>query len=205
MPEPPELPRDLRETLTAHAERMFQEHYEKWIDEKVPMFDGKTPREAATSPTLRPRVAEVLKDLERQYESALERGEAAFDPSWLRDELDVHESRESGQTPPLAHETVATLAPTLAEVAEQIASRVRRESGGALDRTIAPHELDTDLGLQRFVREHEREIARDADSETACTAAQLLGAHVALRANFELHRRKVFWVGQSLSWALGAS
>ncbi len=198
---------ELREQLTLELEKRYQAHYEHWLDERVPMFDDRTPREAAASPVLRPRVADALKDLERLYERALEQGEPAFDPSWLRDELGIHEDDETRRLhpPPLAHETMGELVPGLAELASQVAERVRRESGGALDRTIDRDDLVSDLALQRFVRAHARAVAKDADNETAVNEAMLLASHVALRANFELHLRKVFWVDEALSWALGTT
>lgn len=206
-PDREELPAELREPATAALEAYYQSHYEKWIDEPVPMFEGNTPREAAASPELRTRVQQALKDLERMYESALEAGQPGFDPWWLREELGIFEEGAAvGAHPaPLAHETVADLMPALPAVATQIADRVRAQSEGALDRVVEAEDLALDLGLERLVRDHRRAVATDADSETATSHDGLLRAYVELLANFELHRRKVFWVSDPLSWALGAT
>lgn len=202
-----ELPPELREPATAAVEAHYQAHYEKWIDEPVPMFDGKTPREAAASPRLRARVHQAMKDLERMFEYALEHGQPGFDPSWLREELGVFEdgTKLGAHPAPLAHEVVALLLPALPAVATQVADRVRAQSGGALDRIVEPSDLAVDIGLGRLVRDHARAVARDAERETVGSNDALLRAYVALVANFELHRRKVFWVSEPLSWALGAT
>jgi hypothetical protein len=171
------------------------------------MFDGKTPREAAASPRLRARVHQAMKDLERMFEYALEHGQPGFDPSWLREELGVFEdgTKLGAHPAPLAHEVVALLLPALPAVATQVADRVRAQSGGALDRIVEPSDLAVDIGLGRLVRDHARAVARDAERETVGSNDALLRAYVALVANFELHRRKVFWVSEPLSWALGAT
>ena len=202
-----ELPSELREPANAAVEAHYQAHYEKWIDEPVPMFDDKTPREAAASPKLRPRVHQAMKDLERMYERALEHGQPGFDPSWLREELGVHEAGAADTThpAPLAHETVAELVPALRVVATQLADRIRTESGGALDRVVEPRDLAADLGIERLVRDQARATERDAEAETAGSSDALLRAYVEVATNFELHRRKVFWVSEPLSWALGAT
>ena len=57
----------------------------------VPMFDGMTPRQAGASDAMRPRVREAMKDLERTFARAKRAGQPAVDPSWLRDQLGVHE------------------------------------------------------------------------------------------------------------------
>jgi hypothetical protein len=46
---------------------------------------------------------------------------------------------------------------------------------------------------------------RLGDAETAANEAALAGAQLELMSNFELHRRKVFWVDEALAWMLGAT
>jgi hypothetical protein len=45
------------------AEELYERHYTRWLDEEIPALDGSTPRDAACSSSLRPRLAEMLKDL----------------------------------------------------------------------------------------------------------------------------------------------
>lgn len=81
----------VRNERTPPAEQQVSEHlvryYRAWLDEPLPLFHGKTPRQAAQSPDLRGRVLELLHALCSQYEHALIIGGAAYDPSWLWAEL----------------------------------------------------------------------------------------------------------------------
>ncbi len=55
------------------------------------MLDGETPREAATKPELRGRVAKLIEGLEKMYEKAREEGSAAYDPTWMWKELGLED------------------------------------------------------------------------------------------------------------------
>ncbi len=63
--------------------QFYREHYERWIDEPIPMLDGQTPRAAAKIEALRPRVARMLEDLEVMYERAVAEGTVGYDPEWM--------------------------------------------------------------------------------------------------------------------------
>ncbi len=76
----PELERVQRAAL--------ERHYRAWTDEPVPALDGKTPRAAAKDRALRPR----LVDLIHQIENVSVLGSTprqAFDCGWLRKELGI--------------------------------------------------------------------------------------------------------------------
>src|SRR5690606_6797253 len=60
-----------------------------------------------------------------------------------------------------------------------------------LTRIVYSDDLASDLAYQRFVRE--------------CPNAEFAELAATTLINFELHLRKVFWVGESLSWMLGAT
>jgi hypothetical protein len=77
--------------VAAQIEAMLRAHYERWLDESVPMFDGLTPRQAAASEALRPRVREALKDLEHMAARARQEGQPAFDSSGLRRALGLRD------------------------------------------------------------------------------------------------------------------
>jgi hypothetical protein len=53
----PEVQTKLRDILT--------QHYEAWIDEKLPILRGKTPREAVRTAAGREKVDALIKDIER--------------------------------------------------------------------------------------------------------------------------------------------
>jgi len=46
--------------------RCTPEHDRKWVDNSIPALDGMTPRQAAADPTMRPRLVELLKDIENR-------------------------------------------------------------------------------------------------------------------------------------------
>lgn len=61
----------------------------KWVDEKIPALDGKTPREAVKDPEGREKVKELLKDWENVEERKRREGEPYIDINVLRQMLDV--------------------------------------------------------------------------------------------------------------------
>jgi hypothetical protein len=71
----------------ALIEDMLLEHYVRWVDEPIPLFDNTTPRKAARSPRLRRRLIEMLRRLEHDCKQARAQDQPVFDPAWLWDEL----------------------------------------------------------------------------------------------------------------------
>ena len=67
----------------------MEEHYHKWVDEKIPALDGKTPREAAKSIDSREKLVQLLKDIEYTEEQKRLAGEYWYDVNKLRRELGV--------------------------------------------------------------------------------------------------------------------
>jgi hypothetical protein len=194
--EPESLPAALREAGTVAAEQHLAEHYERWLDESVPRLCGQSPRRAAASNDLRTSVVEMLKELEGMYEKALSNGDPAFDPTWMWEELGIGNDRDAPvfrqQAPVLGHETLARHFPELAPLTRDLGARVRRAAGpNGLERVVSEEDLAGDLAYQRFVR---------------ASSSPELARHLALTfSNFELYLRKVFWMGESLSWMLGAT
>ncbi|MBK8263687.1 MAG: SEC-C domain-containing protein [Nannocystis sp.] len=199
----------VREGLSDAVEAHLHRHYEGWIDENLPALDGATPRAATTDPRLRPRLFDLIKDLEVYYARALRDGEPAFDPSWLWDELDLRrELADAGARlpPQLGHERIAARVPGLEAVAQQVAARLGGGRRAAIGRTIDHDELRRDLGVRRFLQELPEGLPEEASGDLEGAAdVSVLGAHLEVRANFELHLRKVFWVDDPLAWTLGAT
>jgi hypothetical protein len=207
---PAPLPEELREPAREAVVEMMEQHYEKWLDEPVPALDGSTPRAAAGVEALRPRVAGLIEGLEQLYERALADGAAAFDPTWMWEELaleDLARGRSRKQAVPrLPHEVVADLEPDLVEVAAEIGDRARRASRDDAARVIDRPEVEADLGFHRIVRESVRDAKEDGAPEPAAAArGAALASWIGILANFELHLRKVFWVDEGLAWMLGAT
>jgi len=61
----------------------------KWVDEKIPALDGKTPREAVKTPEGREKVEELLKDWENMEERRRKAGEPYIDINFLRQMLNL--------------------------------------------------------------------------------------------------------------------
>jgi hypothetical protein len=81
------------------------------------------------------------------------------------------------------------------ECARSVAARLRGPTG-AVGGTFTGDQLALDLDVRRFLRDAERPTAegvgRDGD----------LAQHLACVINFEVHRRKTFWVDESLAYLL---
>lgn len=90
---------------------------------------------------------------------------------------------------------------------EQAIGQTVRSTRAALDwteaRTIEPSAL-IDLAPVQVLLEGQvrRELALGATKEEAFQAANFLGNYTFPLLNFELHRRKLFWVDASLAWML---
>jgi hypothetical protein len=204
------LPEELREPAREAVLDLLTAHYERWLDEPVPLLGDITPRAASADRALRERVAGLIEGLERLYEKALGEGDAAYDPTWMWEELQLDDlargrSRKRA-VPKLPHEVIEELEPEVLEVAAEIADRARRLSAEGLARVIDSQEVEDDLGFHRLVRATVRDAKEDGSTEPAATAdGRRLAAWIGVLANFELHLRKMFWVDEGLAWMLGAT
>jgi hypothetical protein len=193
-----ELPREVVEEL---AQNYYGRHYRAWLDEPVPALDDRTPRAAAKDAALRPRLVELLHGLERMYQHALRSGEPAYDSSWMWSELGLSDRAAPDHPPPLAHERLEELVPGASALCRAIAEH-RRGQPGFDDATtlLADEELRAHLDVQRFLRER-GDRPRPPDEDVAA-ADHALPAWLRLVTNFELHRRKAFWVDEALAFML---
>jgi len=71
------------------VQTFYDRHYRAWLDEPLPALDGRTPREAASLKSARPKVIALLKEMENL--SARERlaGRPAYDFGWMWGELAI--------------------------------------------------------------------------------------------------------------------
>jgi hypothetical protein len=208
--EPTPVSEELREPAREAVLAMMTAHYERWLDEAVPMLGDVTPRAASADPARRERLAGMIEELEGMYEKALAAGEAAYDPTWMWEELhldDLARGRSRKQpVPHLPHEVIGELEPEVLEVAGDIADRVRAASHGDLLRVVERQEVEADLGFHRIVRGTVRDAKEDGAADPAATAeGRRLAAWIGILANLELHLRKIFWVDEGLTWMLGAT
>ena len=168
----------------------LSKHYRDWLDIPVPMIDDLTPREAAKRPAMRQRTIELLQGLDGMYQRALEENAPAFDPSWLWDELELCDE-PTQHPPPLAFERLIAAQPAAGALIQSVAEQTRK-AANFNENAITADELRLNFEVQRYVREA---------PEDAPTVAPWLPTLV----NFELHRRKAFWVDEALAYMLAGT
>jgi hypothetical protein len=181
---PSALPPDVNEALVLGH---YASYYRTWIDEPVPALDGATPRQAAADPELRGRAVELIQTLIAGYQHDLRHRQPAYDPSWMWAELGLVDHDAIRHPPPMVHERVAQTIAGTAELARSVAARVRGASGFDEATTVLSADDEAvDLEIQRFVR----------------TGGSAAAPYLRLMIDFELYRRKTFWVAESLAYML---
>jgi len=83
-PEPPARPDPEIET---YKTEWLDQHYHRWVEEPVPALGHRTPRHAATLKTVRPKLVDLLKQMENQETRAAQRGGPTYDFGWIWREL----------------------------------------------------------------------------------------------------------------------
>lgn len=85
---PREAPEVVPPEIAAPFIREYKErHYKTWPDEPLPALDGRTAREAARLKTLRPRLVDLLKEMENMETRAARPENPAYDFGWMWTEL----------------------------------------------------------------------------------------------------------------------
>jgi hypothetical protein len=179
-------------------DQMFQEfmarHNQNWLDDSIPALDEQTPRVAAQSPALQPRLVRLLKDLENQYLAQLSAGEPAFDTTWMWDELGLSDHADAPRVRNplwLAHESMEVHVPGINQLIRSMAELKQTQGAGLVRPAIPKRDLQVAEPVQQLIR-HNRHVME---------APQLLD-HLEFYCNYELGRRKTFWVEESLAWML---
>ncbi|PIV24155.1 MAG: hypothetical protein COZ69_12180 [Deltaproteobacteria bacterium CG_4_8_14_3_um_filter_45_9] len=80
---------EMPEEFYPYFSKEMEEFVKKWIDEKIPALDGKTPREAVKTPEGREKVEELLKGWENMEERRRKTGEPYIDINILRQMLNL--------------------------------------------------------------------------------------------------------------------
>lgn len=79
-----EIPPD----VAAEVIRQYKDrHYKTWPDTPLPALDGRTPRESAGLPALRPRLVDLLKDMENMEARGARPANPAYNFGWIWTEL----------------------------------------------------------------------------------------------------------------------
>jgi len=77
-----EIPAEVREAL---LKDFLDDHYRKWLTKPLPALDGLSPKEAVRTKEGRRQVEDLMRMME--YTHSGQKGNMAYDPSWLRNEL----------------------------------------------------------------------------------------------------------------------
>ena len=75
-----------------------------------------------------PILADLIRELEGDYQRALMEGDPAYDPSWMWSMLELIDRSEPMHPPPLA-ERLASMAPGLDELCGSVPEHLRRQPG----------------------------------------------------------------------------
>jgi hypothetical protein len=85
-----DIPQDVKQEM---LEQFHRRHYEKFIDDTIPMLDDMTPRQAATDIQMRPRLIELMKLHLNGIEKKSRDEGLDLDLDWVLDELNLNELR----------------------------------------------------------------------------------------------------------------
>jgi hypothetical protein len=67
----------------------MQKHCEKWLKNKIPALNGKTPVQSVKTEEGRRRVIELLKSFENSEEHKKKKGKPFYGLSWMWDRLGI--------------------------------------------------------------------------------------------------------------------
>jgi len=128
---------------------------------------------------------------------------ARLDPSDWRD--GNPEVEPTTTIPPLAHELMYRRVPGL-RAATESAARDMRQAGWTESTLFDPMQLLDRSTIGEFLTRHARAlIAAGWNREAAIGDSNLLSIHAFSILTYELHRKKTFWVDESLAFMLGCT
>lgn len=81
-----ELPMDIQQQIYT---KFMQKHSEKWLEEKIPALNGKTPMQAVKTEEGKRKVIELLKSIENSEEHNKKHGRPFYDISWMWERLKI--------------------------------------------------------------------------------------------------------------------
>ena len=115
----------------------------------------------------------------------------------------VAPASDGHRLPRTAHEAMSALIPGLRPTINEAVRMLRRGLGDDEPGVIAHEALASLEPVERFVHAHARSMVEEGcSSQAAIAEADMLGMHIHYMVNLELHRRKLFWVDESLAWML---
>ncbi len=86
---PSEIPPEVQARLLGQA---MHRHFKAWLDEGIPALEGRTPRAAAQDLSLRPKVVQLLREIENHQDRDRQQGKMWYDIAWIWEELGINRS-----------------------------------------------------------------------------------------------------------------
>ena len=153
-------------------------------------------------------VAEALWGVQRRQASvdrdAMVAALARLDPDDWRDGEPEDEPPDA--IPPLAHEVLYRRVPGLRAVIERAARDLRQHGWTESTLLDPPQLLDRSTTIGEFLKGHALALmAGGWDRQAAIDDGNLLSIHTFSILSYELHRKKTFWVDESLAFMLGCT
>jgi hypothetical protein len=90
-PPPGEGERIPREVERGIIEEFYRDHYTKFLDDPVPALKGRTPRESAADPAMRPLLVELMKSHVKQVSAMCREKGIEMSIDWVLEELGLRE------------------------------------------------------------------------------------------------------------------
>jgi tetratricopeptide (TPR) repeat protein len=81
-----EIPPEVRTRLVG---QMLHRHFTAWLDQTIPALDGRTPRQAARDMLLRPRLIQILREVENAQDRERQQGKPWYDAAWMWETLGI--------------------------------------------------------------------------------------------------------------------
>ncbi|MEI8191664.1 MAG: SEC-C metal-binding domain-containing protein, partial [candidate division NC10 bacterium] len=81
-----EIPPDVQTHLVG---QMLHRHFTAWLDQQVPALDGRTPRQASCDVLLRPKVIQLLREIENIQDRGRQQGKPWYDAAWMWEALGI--------------------------------------------------------------------------------------------------------------------
>ncbi len=81
-----EIPPEVQTRLLGQT---MHRHFKTWLEEGIPTLEGRTPRAAARDLQFRPKLIQLLREIENHQDRARQQGQPWYDIAWLWEELGI--------------------------------------------------------------------------------------------------------------------
>jgi len=81
-----EIPPEIQARLIG---QMLHRHFTAWLDQKIPALGDRTPRQASRDVLLRPKVIQLLREIENIQDRERQQGKPWYDAAWMWETLGI--------------------------------------------------------------------------------------------------------------------